>query len=135
MQAFTAELEQLQSHVPREVPISWHGVASEVRLMGSFDNWSRGVDLSAEEINDSVFTTFRATVPLVPVRTLSFCRYRLCLGSVRIGLECQVNAKSCICLQGTYLVKFLVDGEWRLAPDWPSDTSSAGDTNNILSLL
>ena len=68
MQACTAELEQLQSHVPRGVPISWYGVASEVRLMGSFDGWSRGVDLSAEEISDSVFTTFRATVPLVPVR-------------------------------------------------------------------
>ena len=135
MQAFTAELIQLQLHVPREVPISWYGVASEVRLMGSFDNWSRGFDLSTEEITDSVFTTFRATVPLVPVRILSFCRCRMSLGLLSIGLEYQTNAKSCVSLQGTYLVKFLVDGEWRLAPEWPSETSSTGDTNNVLSVL
>lgn len=32
---------------------------------------------------------------------------------------------------GRYLVKFLVDGEWRLAPDWPTQDVE-GDTNNVL---
>jgi 1,4-alpha-glucan branching enzyme len=35
-------------------------------------------------------------------------------------------------LPGTYRVKFAVDGEWRLAPDWPTEDSADGDTNNIL---
>lgn len=35
-------------------------------------------------------------------------------------------------LPGTYRVKFSVDGDWRLAPDWPTEDSSDGDTNNIL---
>ena len=35
-------------------------------------------------------------------------------------------------LQGEHKVKFLVDGQWRLAADWPSHTTDAGDTNNIL---
>lgn len=35
-------------------------------------------------------------------------------------------------LPGTYRVKFSVDGEWRLAPDWPTEDSVTGDTNNLL---
>ena len=35
-------------------------------------------------------------------------------------------------LPGTYRVKFSVDGDWRLAPDWPTEDSADGDTNNIL---
>lgn len=30
------------------------------------------------------------------------------------------------------MVKFLVDGEWRLAGDWPTETTAVGDTNNVL---
>lgn len=35
-------------------------------------------------------------------------------------------------LPGTYRVKFSVDGEWRLAPDWPTEDTLTGDTNNLL---
>ncbi|KAK9817139.1 hypothetical protein WJX72_010149 [[Myrmecia] bisecta] len=35
-------------------------------------------------------------------------------------------------LPGTYQVKWLVDGNWRLANDWPTATDSSGDTNNVL---
>lgn len=52
--------------------MSWFGVACEVRLMGSFDGWTRGVDLSAEELSDSVYTEFEAELVLLPVRTLYF---------------------------------------------------------------
>lgn len=34
---------------------------------------------------------------------------------------------------GVYRVKFLVDGKWRLAPEWPTEDLD-GDTNNILVL-
>lgn len=60
-------MQAMDAKVPREVPVAWFGVASEVRLMGSFDGWTRGVDLSADDISDSVFTRFEATVLLLPV--------------------------------------------------------------------
>ncbi len=68
LQAFSTEMQALDARVPRQVPVAWFGVASEVRLMGSFDGWTRGVDLSADDISDSVFTRFEATVLLLPVR-------------------------------------------------------------------
>ena len=37
----------------------------------------------------------------------------------------------CRCLQGSYEVKFLVDGQWRTAPDWPTVETPHG-TNNVL---
>jgi hypothetical protein len=70
VQAFSKEMEYLDAKVPRKVPVAWFGVASEVRLMGSFDGWTRGVDLSADDISDSVFTRFEATVLLLPVPSL-----------------------------------------------------------------
>lgn len=35
-------------------------------------------------------------------------------------------------MQGEYRVKFLVDGQWRLAPDLPQDTNESGESNNLL---
>ena len=35
-------------------------------------------------------------------------------------------------LPGRYTVKLLVDGEWRLAGDWPTETNVEGDVNNVL---
>jgi hypothetical protein len=58
---------QLDKYVLRRVSVVWFGVAQDVRLMGSFDNWTRGHSLSAE-IADSVFTKFHAEVELLPVR-------------------------------------------------------------------
>jgi hypothetical protein len=42
-----------------EVPVSWIGIAEEVKMMGSFDNWSRGVDLSPEDYTFSGEQTVR----------------------------------------------------------------------------
>lgn len=36
------------------------------------------------------------------------------------------------CCTGDYTVKFLVDGQWRLAPHWPTRDDAAGTTNNVL---
>lgn len=94
--------------VPQRVPITWVGVASEVRadklqhdvsvpdglnqlsgragngmerhidclcfaqvrLVGDFDAWTRGCELSASEIDyDNSIRTFEAVVPLLPVRS------------------------------------------------------------------
>lgn len=35
-------------------------------------------------------------------------------------------------VQGTYEVKFLIDGEWRLAAEWPTKKTLRGETNNII---
>lgn len=53
-------MEQRQEfglRVVRKVPVEWVGVASEVRIMGDFDGWTRGHELSAEDVtSDSVFS-------------------------------------------------------------------------------
>jgi hypothetical protein len=36
--------------------------------------------------------------------------------------------------QGEYQVKFQVDGEWRLAPDWPQVDDADGSQNNVLEI-
>jgi hypothetical protein len=44
------------------------GAPAQVKLMGDFDGWSRGVDLAAEDTTgDSVFTRFTATLLLPKV--------------------------------------------------------------------
>ncbi len=35
-------------------------------------------------------------------------------------------------LPGRYKVKFMVDGQWRLAPEWPTENNEVGETNNVL---
>lgn len=95
-----AQRTAFAKRVPVRVPVAWVGVASEVRLMGDFDGWMRGFELSAANVDsDGVIKTFEANVPLLP---------------------------------GRYRAKFLVDGGWRLASDWPTENNELGETNNIL---
>ena len=43
-------------------------LCAQVRLVGDFDEWTRGVELSASEIDiDSSLRSFEALVPLLPV--------------------------------------------------------------------
>ncbi|KAF5836360.1 hypothetical protein DUNSADRAFT_6047 [Dunaliella salina] len=92
--------EAMQKLVPVKVPIKWDGGANSVRVMGTFDFWTRGVDMSSPDADegDSMQRSFETTLSLMP---------------------------------GTYLIKFLVDNQWRCAPNWPIESSSDGD-NNIL---
>jgi len=83
----------------REIPVSWESPASEVKVMGSFDEWSSGVELAPDFIEDSVMTRFTGTLKLRP---------------------------------GKYHVKFLIDGEWRLAPDWPMEQDAGGNDCNVV---
>jgi hypothetical protein len=47
--------------VVRKVPVEWIGVASEVKVMGDFDDWTRGHELSAEDVaSDSVYSRWVA---------------------------------------------------------------------------
>lgn len=52
----------------RRVRIEWTGYSEEVRLMGSFDNWTRGVPLSREDCDDSRgnLSLYSVELPLRP---------------------------------------------------------------------
>ncbi|CAN6697141.1 unnamed protein product [Malus baccata var. baccata] len=71
-------------------------MAESVQVMGTFDGWSQGEDLSPEYT--ASFTTFSTTLMLRP---------------------------------GKYEIKFLVDGEWKLSPEFPT-VGEGLTTNNLL---
>lgn len=57
LQAVLEQREEFGKRVVRKVPVEWIGVASEVKIMGDFDDWTRGHDLSAEDVTtDSVYS-------------------------------------------------------------------------------
>ncbi|KAI3910398.1 hypothetical protein MKX01_034792 [Papaver californicum] len=57
------DVEVVQS---REVQLHWNGMAETVQVMGSFDSWSRGENLSPEYTGS--YTQFSATLMLRPGR-------------------------------------------------------------------
>lgn len=58
-------IKTLDSQRIRQVLIQYTGLGSDVRIMGSFDNWSRGAPLSPEHETGSV-TTFSVVLQLRP---------------------------------------------------------------------
>lgn len=59
--------QEFGKKVVRKVPVEWVGVASEVRIMGDFDGWTRGEDLSAEDVtSDTVYQRFEGSLQLRP---------------------------------------------------------------------
>jgi hypothetical protein len=100
VQALQKEREALIKRVPRKVPITWVGAATEVKLVGTFDAWTRGVELSGPDSDgnaDSVLRTFEATVSLLPVRAgvQGICYQYM--------LKCRVAGVQGICYQ--YMLK------------------------------
>ena len=93
-----ARLETLGGVDVRRVPLVWVGSASDVRVMGSFDGWTRGVQL-APAGGGAGFTEFCGELAVCP---------------------------------GVYEVKFLVDDQYRLAPDWERTGPDGVEANNIL---
>ncbi|XP_052626591.1 protein PTST, chloroplastic isoform X2 [Lactuca sativa] len=57
------EVELAQS---KEVSLHWYGMAESVQVMGSFDGWSHGEDLSAEYTGS--YTSFSTSIMLRPGR-------------------------------------------------------------------
>jgi hypothetical protein len=88
-----------RARVPQRVPLTWNGVAQSVTFVGEFDEWTKGVELNASDLDSSV-RSFEGSVSLLP---------------------------------GRYKCKFMVDGEWRIAPEgWEISQDEDGNTNNIL---
>lgn len=92
--------------------------------MGSFDSWTMGQQLSSDSMSDAVFQTFQTTLRLIPGE------YRVCslLAATRVPMAEAVQSLPPAASQ----IKFLVDGEWRTAGDWPTATDSMGNLENIL---
>ncbi|XP_065849306.1 protein PTST, chloroplastic [Euphorbia lathyris] len=90
------QIKDVDAVQSKEVHLFWVGMAESVQVMGSFDGWSQGEDLSPEY--DGSFTKFTTTLMLRP---------------------------------GRYEIKFLVDGEWRLSPEYPSVGEGLTE-NNLL---
>ena len=66
----TAAADALDAGVVREVPLVYHGVADEVEVRGTWDDWLSGLRLSPEEqqIGGAAETEFRGTLKLKPGR-------------------------------------------------------------------
>ncbi|CAI5987985.1 unnamed protein product [Closterium sp. NIES-65] len=79
------QLEGIEKLRLREVPLVWFGMAEDVKVMGSFDGWTYGEQMSPE--TTGTMTRFTTVLKLRP---------------------------------GRYEIKFLVDGEWRVATEWPT---------------
>lgn len=90
------QLEGIEAMRLREVPLVWYGMAEDVKVMGSFDGWTYGEQMSPE--STGTMTRFSTVLKLRP---------------------------------GRYEIKFMVDGEWRVAPEWPS-VGHGMTENNIL---
>ena len=129
--AETVFSEEVDAFVPRRVPLVYSGVAVDVRLVGSFDNWGEGVRLSAVEAergdddegggdgsrgsggggDSDGESTFSASSDA---------------GGTRFEGDAWL-------LPGRHLVKWVVDGDqYRLAPEWPTADDGGGSTNNVL---
>jgi hypothetical protein len=89
-QAVLEQRAEFGKRVVRKVPVEWIGVASEVKVMGDFDDWTRGHELSAEDVaTDSVYSRFEGTLCLRPgkyrVKFLVDNQWRLAADSDRDG--------------------------------------------------
>ena len=95
--ALKKDVEKIDAACIKSVPIRWVGMASDIRIMGSFDHWTKGVAMSPEHIEGGS-NVFVAEMNLVP---------------------------------GHYQIKFVVDGIWQTAAEWPTEGFGL-DANNIL---
>ena len=48
--ALRRDVKDIDAACIKSVPIRWVGMASDIRIMGSFDNWTKGVAMSPEFI-------------------------------------------------------------------------------------
>ena len=144
LQAVQQKRAAFSSRVPRAVPLEWVGVANEVVLMGEFDGWTQGRELSAEDVtSDTVFSRFEGRLVLRPGR------YRVKLkvgrgegGESRPAAPWHAGVRTCSCARPPRLPVFWLtcpppppgDGEWRLAGGWPKELDDAGNEVNVLTV-
>jgi len=124
--------KEVDAYVPRRIPLVYSGMAVDVRLVGSFDNWGEGVRLSAvegerdeggrEEGDDKDRDEEESSSTSSSSASFS--------SSDSGGTRFEGDAWL---LPGKHLVKWVVDGDqYRLAPEWPTADDEGGSTNNVL---
>uniref|UniRef100_A0A2P2L126 AMP-activated protein kinase glycogen-binding domain-containing protein n=1 Tax=Rhizophora mucronata TaxID=61149 RepID=A0A2P2L126_RHIMU len=91
------QIKDVDAAQSKEVSLFWYGMAESVHVMGTFDGWSQGEQLSPEY--DGSFTKFTTTLMLRP---------------------------------GRYEIKFLVDGEWQLSPEYPTVGKELTENNLLI---
>ena len=127
---------EVDAFVPRKVPLVYSGVAVDVRLVGSFDDWGEGVRLSAVEAERDEGggrdgeggeggggggSSSSSSSP-----SSSFGSSSSDSGGTRFEGDAWL-------LPGKHLVKWVIDGDqYRLAPEWPTADDEGGSTNNVL---
>jgi hypothetical protein len=115
--------------VPRRIPLVYLGMASDVKLVGSFDGWSaEGVRLSAVGASSSEDDSGGGDGGDggIESSSSSFSNSAFSEGGTRFEGDAWL-------LPGRYLVKWVVDGDqYRLAPEWPTEEDANGSTNNVL---
>lgn len=102
--------------------LKWY---QSVQVMGTFDGWSQGEHLSPEYTGS--FTKFSTTLLLRPGRyflvwIIKLLLFLLFLGLVLIGGF----------MLWRYEIKFLVDGEWKLSPEFPTVREGLMENNLLI---
>eukprot|EP00249_Psilotum_nudum_P012987 c24089_g1_i1 orf=515-1474(+) len=65
-QHLLSQMKDIDSVRYQEVPLVWFGMAEDAKVMGSFDGWTQGEQMSPE--NMGAFTKFTVTLKLTPGR-------------------------------------------------------------------
>jgi len=115
--------DAVSSGVARAIPVEWVGIASEVRVMGDFDGWTRGVALNASEDDGGGGGSSGGGGGSGGGGSgggggTTFCRFT---GQLRLR-------------PGEHRVKLLVDGEWRMFGGWPEADDGRGNAVNVLTV-
>ena len=129
--------KEVDAFVPRRVPLVYSGMAVDVRLVGSFDNWGEGVRLSAVEAERDEGNGGEGggddesggESGSPSSSSSSFGSSSSDSGGTRFEGDAWL-------LPGRHLVKWVVDGDqYRLAPEWPTADDETGNSNNVLEIL
>ncbi|KAJ3357969.1 hypothetical protein HDU83_000026 [Entophlyctis luteolus] len=109
------------------------GLPAAVTVKGSFDSWSSGIPmvLAAGANDDSAFVSASPTTPYKPHPFSSACA-RVSRASKRIA-----DARTALLPLGSLkpgeklFYKYIVDGVWRVSPNYPAEYDNAGNENNV----
>jgi len=63
--ALAKDAKEVDSSCIKRVPVRWIGMASDIKIMGTFDNWTQGVAMSPEFI-EGCSNIFIADLSLIP---------------------------------------------------------------------
>ncbi|CAI5991224.1 unnamed protein product [Closterium sp. NIES-65] len=129
------QLEGIEKLRLREVPLVWFGMAEDVKVMRSFDGWPYGRRGDASELYSDLRQQLEGIEKLrlreVPLVWFGMAEDVKVMGSFdgwTYGEQMSPETTGTMTRfttvlklrPGRYEIKFLVDGEWRVATEWPT---------------